>query len=377
MRVLCLSKSTGGLAVYNRRLCTGLQALGHDVQVIALSEGADEYAAALSRDGIEADAWPMARYRISPLADLRLARRLARRVRRTSPAVVLGHGAKSGFLARLAGRLTRTPAVYAMHSQPYLRRVQGSAARAYALLERAASSWLGGHTVVLSEHMKASVLAHRIAAPNAVSVIRTGIAPPESALPERDDARHSLGLARDGLLVAWAGRFSRQKAPERFVELAAKLAAGHPGATFALFGDGEQGPGLARLIDERGLAGRVVLLPWQRDPTLIYAACDVFVLTSRWEGLPLVLLEAMAAQRAIVAPAVDAIPEALSDRVDGLLCPPDSVAALADAVDELLREPELRLRLGEAAAARVREEFSAHRMVQQWEDLLRGVAAAR
>lgn len=376
MRLLCVTKSTGGLAVYNRRLCAGLRDRGYEVEVIALSEGGEEYAEALSAIGIQATAWPMDRYRIAPLRDIRLGHRMVRHVRRAPPDVIVGHGAKGGFLARFAGRATGTPTVYAMHSEPYLARVQGQAAPVYALAERAAARWFGGTTMVLSDAMRTRVIENRIAPAERVTVIRTGIATTQARAHDRAAARRSLGFEPGGLLVGWAGRFSRQKAPERFVAIAAELASRHAEVQFAMAGDGPQAAEIDRRIASHTPPGRLRRLAWQRDPWLLYAAADVFVLTSRWEGLPLVLLEAMAARCAIVAPRVDAIPEAVRDRVDGLLYPPQSPEACAAAVEALLTDDAMRERLTASAAQRIEREFTEHRMLAEWDALLRTTADA-
>lgn len=366
VRILSLSKSTGGLASYNRALCAGLRRLGHDVEAICLSDGAEAYAADLRKIGVEASAWPMARYRIAPLADAQLARRLIAHLRDSRCEVLIGHGAKAGLLARLAGRASGTPSVYAMHSQPFLSRVQGRMAPAYGAIERAASTMLGGRTVVLCESMRASVVSARIAAADQVSVIYSGIDPGPYGGRDPGEARAELGLAAQGTVVGWAGRLTAQKAPERFVDLAARIGPACPDTQFVLVGDG--------IYATDPVPDRLVLLPWQQDPGVLYSACDIYVLTSRWEGLPLALLEAMASGCAVVALAVDGVAEAIRDGVDGLLCPAPDTDCLAACVERLVNDPDRRRQLGRSAQARVRERFTEAQMVQAWERLLRAEA---
>jgi glycosyltransferase involved in cell wall biosynthesis len=105
------------------------------------------------------------------------------------------------------------------------------------------------------------------------------------------------------------------------------------------------------------------------DARAVMARLDVVVIPSRREGLPLVVLEAMALSRSIVATAVGGIPEVIQDGVNGLLVPPEDPAAIARAVVRLLRDPELRARLGAAAAAAVEERWNV-RMTAGGYDLL-------
>ena len=99
-------------------------------------------------------------------------------------------------------------------------------------------------------------------------------------------------------------------------------------------------------------------------PALL-AACDIVVQPSHWEGFGLVLVEAMAARRPVVATAVSAIPEVVRDGETGLLVPPHDPDALARALLQLCGDPEHRTRLGAAGAARVQSHFTAERMVRE------------
>lgn len=372
LRIVCVTKSTGGLAQYNRVLCQGLAARGHEVSSICLSDGGAAYAEALRAGGIAAQAWPMARYRVSPRSDLRLACRLRRHLLEHPSDVVLGHGAKAGFLVRAAGRLTRTPAVYAMHSLPFLSHVQGGKARVYGYLERLASSGLGGHIVVLTRSMQRIVEDNRVARRGTVTVIYTGIDTTSFSTPrDKAGARAALGLDPELATVGWCGRLTRQKAPERFVGIATALGRTHPQTQFIMAGDGEMGATLRQQSEDAKLGARLQMTPWLDDVAGLYAACDVFVLTSRWEGLPLSLLEAMASGCAVVATAVDGIGEAVRDGVDGLLCADGDNAALARSVAQLLDDPTRRAELAHSARDRVRTLYDRQRMISEWEILLR------
>ena len=126
-----------------------------------------------------------------------------------------------------------------------------------------------------------------------------------------------------------------------------------------------------------GLADRVRFLGVRRDRATLYAAMDLFVLPSRWEGLSLALVEAMGAGRAVVATDVGGNPEVVQHGRTGLLVPPGDAGALADAIGKVARDRELRASLGDAAAADARSRFSIEQHVAQLSALYRRGLAER
>jgi glycosyltransferase involved in cell wall biosynthesis len=126
---------------------------------------------------------------------------------------------------------------------------------------------------------------------------------------------------------------------------------------------------LLRYITEHGLSGRVHIVLNRNDVADLLSLSDIFVMPSRWEGLPMAVLEAMVAGKAIVASAIAGIPEAIIDGREGLLVPPGEPAALADALEILLTQPHRRRELADAAAERARREFTVGVMADRYEAL--------
>ncbi len=372
IKVLSVTKSTGGLAFYNTRLVARLASRGLDVEVACLSENGPAYAAELTEMGIPAVAMPMSRYRIDPRGDARLARRLHRHVVANGYDVLIGHGSKSGFLVRLVGKTTGTPAVYGLASLSFVERTQGRKAAVYRVLERIGHR-LGGEIVTVARSTRRDVIDHGIAPPDRVTAIHTGVDLAQLSGADRDASRQRLGVSEEDVLVGWAARFVTQKAPEVFVEAAAKL--GHlENVVFVMAGDGPQRDLVDAGVRASGLGERFRVLPWQEDVFGFYAALDVSVLSSRWEGLPQSLLEAMAVGVASIATAVDGNVEAIEDEVSGLLVPADDPAALAAAIERVAVDPRLRAKLARGARQRVETAFSMESMVDGWVDLLERLA---
>ena len=144
--------------------------------------------------------------------------------------------------------------------------------------------------------------------------------------------------------------------------------AAFPETLLLLVGDGDLRQQLEQGARE-ALSGNVRFLGRRMAIPLILAACDLFVLPSLWEGLPLVLGEAGAAGVPAVATNVDGIPEIIDNGVSGLLVPPQNSELLADAILTLLHNPERRIEMGKKAYQRVNERFSISRITRDVESL--------
>jgi glycosyltransferase involved in cell wall biosynthesis len=171
-------------------------------------------------------------------------------------------------------------------------------------------------------------------------------------------------------IILSVGRLSGQKAHARLLEAFAPIAERHPQWQLRICGTGPQEGPLAKRIEELGLAGRAVLLGNVRDIEREYALASVFALSSRYEGFPMVLLEAMSRGVPIVAMDCPTGPgELIEDGRNGLLTPVDDVAALTEGLLRLVEDPELRERLA-AAGLETSEEYRVPRIAEQWRDLL-------
>ena len=203
---------------------------------------------------------------------------------------------------------------------------------------------------------------------DAMTVVPNGIVPPASG--SRDAIRRELHLSEDELLIVAVGNLYPVKGHAVLIRALASLGdAGLPRWRLALAGRGSEAEPLAKLAAEQGLEQRVHLLGFRADVPDILAAADVWAMPSLSEGLPLALLEAMFAGKAIAASTVGGIPEAVTSEEHGLLVPPQDAAALAGALGRLLRCPDLRAKLGAAARRRAVEEFSVTHMTDLYERL--------
>jgi glycosyltransferase involved in cell wall biosynthesis len=282
---------------------------------------------------------------ISPVRDLRGLIELVRLLRRERPDIVHASSSKAGVLARLAARLVRVPIrVFTVHGWAFLA-YSGLSSRLYRWADRAVRP-LTTATICVSEgEQSAGVEAdtcdgeRTVVIPNAVDV---------SAAPQ---AQHDRATPR---IVA----VGRLKAPKDFLTLVRALSVLPPGSFHArIVGEGPDRPELEQEILRLGLSRSVQLAGECSDVPELLARADVFVLSSESEGLPVSVLEAMAAGLPVVASRVGGVPEAVLDGRTGLLVRPRDPAELAAALGRLVAEPTLRRRLGAAGRARAEERF--------------------
>lgn len=182
----------------------------------------------------------------------------------------------------------------------------------------------------------------------------------------RAAARHRFGFADDELVIATAGRLSREKNQALFIEAAADLTKQFPGVKFLIVGNGPEEKNLRRQVNEMGLGENVIFAGLVTDMPAVYQAIDIFALTSLTEGVPLTILEAMAAEVPVVATKVGGIPELIRDGQTGLLAAPEDRDDLVAKFSRLIKDAPLRLQLSRSALNFVKAHYSKERMARDY-----------
>jgi glycosyltransferase involved in cell wall biosynthesis len=312
------------------------------------------------------------RFRLERPFSPKFPRELAAALRRHRIDLAHSHEFTMAFYGAWAARRARIPHVITMHGGRYY------AARVRRRLALRAAVVRSGGVVAVS-HVLARQLARDLWIPPArIATIPNGI---HFAAVAHSTLRAELALAPDDQLVVAVGNLYPVKGHRYLLEAVARLSARRPNLHVAIAGRGELAAALAQQAQHLGLPRRLHLLGLRSDVANVLAAADIFVLSSLSEGLPLALLEAMAAGRPIVASAVGEVPVALVAGAAGLLVPPGDPTALASALDRLLANPPEARRLAESARARALAEYGSTRMVARYaalyEPLLSERGAAR
>lgn len=197
------------------------------------------------------------------------------------------------------------------------------------------------------------------------SVIYDGIDVPGVSAASRESVRAEFGIAPEAPLVGMVARIAPQKDHETLLRAAVRLGDTIPGLRFLLIGDRsgateyqEHFTKLEAMTRERGLNGRFIFTGHRSDVNRLIAGLDIFALVTHQEGLPLVILEAMAMGKPVIATGIDGIPEIVTDGVTGLLHRHADDEHLAAQIASLARDPAQRARLGEAGRSLVETSFS-------------------
>lgn len=366
MKVLLLvhGLDVGGAESMMAHLARHLRAAGDDVEFGCLG-ALGVIGAELRDEGI-----PVVVHARRPGFDATLPWRLAGCIRAGRFDVVHAHQRTALFYGLLAGLLHATPIVYTEHGPLF-----GSDAGA---LQRAFNRLLGRRAcriTAVSEHAARALVADEGFAGRDVGVIPNGIDVAAWAAAARGDraaARARLGLPSETVILGSVGRLHAVKNQRMLVRALADLRRRVPGAALVLVGDGPERDALAESARQLGVGDAVRFLGQRRDVDRILPAFDLFCLASLSEGIPLTLLEAMAARVPIVATAAGGIPEAVRPDLEALLIDAAAPAAahFATAAERVLGDAALRHRLTERAFVRVGAEFRLDAVCQRYRGLL-------
>jgi glycosyltransferase involved in cell wall biosynthesis len=300
---------------------------------------------------------------ISPLRDLRGLLELTALARRERPHIVHVNSAKAGALGRLAGWLARVPIrIYTVHGWAFTAH-RGASSVVYRWAERALRP-LTTTTICVAESERRAGLEAGTCDEATTVVIRNGVELPSAGAVEPRSGPHRL---------VTVGRLQAPKDPITLLRALSEL--GRP-AEAVIVGDGPDRPAVESEVRRLGLQTAVRLTGERDDVAELLAEADLFVLSTRSEGLPLSILEAMAAGLPVVASDVGGVPELVVDGETGFLVPPGDPHALAAAIERLLDDPDLRRRLGAAGRLRVSEHFDLASARRAHLDLYRTLLAA-
>jgi glycosyltransferase involved in cell wall biosynthesis len=355
-----ITRLEGGSAVLALR---GARAMDGGAFVSTIVTGSRDGLLDAEAAGLEVIVDPVLRERIAPVSDLLAVRRLEMMFRERNFDVVHTHCAKAGAVGRLAARRAGTPRiVHTFHGFPFHEFQSAARRQAYVSIERR----LGRITDValcVGAGVAAEAIRRELIAPQRVRTIGVAVDGPgrirasmSAGTPEaRLRARVALGLPAGATVVGVVGRLTYQKAPEDF--LTAMRALGRPGVIGVWVGGGELAERVGRRVRELGV--RVVLAGQRSDVLDVLPAFDIFVMPSRYEGLPTAIVEAMICGIPVVATAVNAVSDIVIPGETGLLVPPHRPELLAAAVRYLLDSPAVAARLAAAASARVDHRYGA------------------
>ncbi len=377
----------GGPSIQAAHLTTALERHGYHTRLIhgrlGRGEGDMSYLLPPSADAVEL---PTLRRRLSPVADVRTLVRLYREIRTLRPDIVHTHMAKAGMLGRIAaaacnltrGSSPRARIVHTYHGHVLEGYFGPILSAVFIALERLLGR-SSDAVVTVSPAIRRELLeTYRIGGEIQHHVIPLGFdLAPFAAIDEtaRRTARQALNLPEAVPVITTVGRLTAIKQHQLFLDTIARLKRRYLNAVALIAGDGELRHDLEAQAARLGMTNHVRWLGWRRDLATIYGATDIFLLTSRNEGTPVAIIEAMASAVAPVSTDVGGVKDVIDSPQVGVLAPFGDVAALTTGIERLLSDPAGRRAMGERARARVLQKFGADRLVADivrlYEDLLR------
>jgi glycosyltransferase involved in cell wall biosynthesis len=297
---------------------------------------------------------------------------LVRLIRAHRVTVLHAHAAAAALAACPAGRLAGVPAVVVtMHGSVRLGGVWRQ--RAAIAAQKAVLRW-SHRTICVAEYVRAELLELGLVRPERAVTVYNGIDPPVPQAGGGEALRRELGLPADRPVVGTLARLAPQKGVEYLLQAAAVLRDREHPVALVIAGDGPLRAPLEKTARALGVDAR--FLGYRPDAAGLLSLFDVFVLPSVTEGLPLVVLEAMAAGCPVVAAGVGGVPEAVEDGRTGRLVPARDPEALAQALASVLRDRARAQAMAAAAGRRVSELFTREQMVQRTLAVYREALAA-
>jgi glycosyltransferase involved in cell wall biosynthesis len=317
---------------------------------------------------------------VSPINDFIAYRELLRILRPygNRPAIVHTHSSKAGILGRWAASRAGIPVIiHSIHGFGFTPGQGSMVNRLFKGAERATSR-VTDHFIAVSGSNRDDGVRLGLFESGKCTVIRSGFNLDEfrNAEPYGTGSLPVPAVPPEAPLVLMVACLKPQKAPLDFVRVAARAHREVPQARFLLAGDGELRDALLKEIKSEGLEGIIFHLGWREDIPRLMKSSRVVVLTSLWEGLPKVIPQAKAAGRPVVATAVDGSVEAVSDGIDGYLCPPGDLSAIAGRVIRLLKNPEEAKGMGQRGSETV-DEWDQDTMVRKQEELYEKLLAEK
>lgn len=289
--------------------------------------------------------------------------------------IVHTHGKGPGLYGRLAARWRRVPSIHTLHGVHD--NAHSPLGRKIALaLERGLS--LTTHTIInVSKSQHAEALGLGLYHPEQGVVIVNGVDldEMERRTVQSTIRRETLGLASDDVVIGNISRFDPVKHIELLVETIELLKPRLPHLVLVLVGSGKDEGRIRRLVLDRGLRQNVMFTGSLPDAAHIYPVFDLYIAASRKEGLPLSLVEAMAAGLPVVATDAPGHRDVVAHGETGLLVPPGDRTALAQAIVSLVSDPARRKAMGEAGRGRAHREFDLRSMVEATAHVYRRAAS--
>lgn len=369
----------GGSAEIFLKLAEGLHNRGYDIGILSglTADPTPAVADFVKNTGIAIRFLPHLQRDISPVRDMRALFDLVRFLRREKPSVAHLHTSKAGFIGRIAARLAGVPCiVFTTHGHIFYGYFSRLKTWVFIRMERFAAHFCDVITT-LTEKEKSDFLSFGIANGKKIIPVPNGMDLLPFYTGKRGWLRQEFGIPADTFLVGWIGRFEPVKGPDIFLSVCEKLRDLSDGGIMAvMLGDGSLYDEMKDRRNRLGLEKFLLMPGYRGDIALLSADIDVVVLTSLNEGFGMVILEAMAAGKPVIAHDVGGVAELVADRATGYMVKWGDTDAIVRHVLDLMTNRELYNALS-AQASRMAGRYSLTAMIDKFEELYQAVLTVK
>lgn len=306
---------------------------------------------------------------INLIDDYKAYRQLKHIIKLSRPDIIHLHSSKAGVVGRVAAYMNHIPCVYNAHGWAFSMDVSDAKKRAFALIERILAKSTDC-IINISDSQQKLALKYNVAKENKMRVIYNGIDIKrfqDNVL--RSNNFVSFGIKKDAFVVGMVCRLTEAKSPESFIKIAEKLLTKIENCYFILVGDGELREEIEQLIINKDLKDRVIITGWTTLVPMYVSLFNVGVLTSKWEGFGLSIVEYMAAGKPVVASNVGGISDIINNKINGILVPNNNIDVFVNGILKLKRDDSFREFIVNNAYETVSERFTIERVLRQHDDI--------
>ncbi|HQI50131.1 MAG TPA: glycosyltransferase [bacterium] len=304
-------------------------------------------------------------------SDLKSLLQFYRILRQERPDIVCTHTAKAGAIGRVAAFLARVPViVHTFHGHVFNNYFGKIKTRIFILIERALAMISDQVITISPEQYRDITATYRIASPGKVSMIRLGLdLEPLRNLPHSDVLRRSLDLPEGSILMGFIGRLVPIKNLGMALHVLERLLLENQAYHLCIAGDGPEKAQWHQYSEEKGLTEHVHFLGWVERIAYILSGIDILILTSRNEGTPIAVIEAMASRVPVIATAVGGVPDLIQNERTGFTVPSDDVEAMVRYITRVTQAPESLGDLKKAAEEEIYAKYEYHHLVREIDQL--------
>lgn len=305
--------------------------------------------------------------------DLKAIKKVRTLIKKYAPDIVYAHSSKAGAIARIAAIGLKSHCIYNPHGWAFNMRCSAKKKAIYTVIERVAAPFCD-RIICISDAEKQSALDNKICGECKLQVIINGV-----DIDAYENGVHGVVKRKDlnipeaAFVVGMVGRISPQKAPDIFIKMAKLVKDEVPNAHFIIVGSGYLEDKIKQYANDNGFLDSLHITGWVNEPMNYVELFDVACLLSRWEGFGLALPEYMMAGKPIVASEVDAIPNIVKNRKNGLLVRVDDAVGASKAVLQIYQEDGLKDKLVAQELDDVHVKYDARRVSEEHGEMFENI----